>query len=266
MFLKPSKWILSGLVVVASSFANASTLTLNVENATQNGSDFGNSFTKNFSANGETQTLTITAWADTKSADGSSTDLLIEAAEIGDYPGGLGISNNTSGDGHTADNYQSNPNERDYDFFLLDFGDLSVTLNSITSGYLEYGASSTQVSVAAVTTGDLADKTWNQVDNNFSLSSGYGQFMGNSGSYYVNSFTSEAGEDLSSASSTRWIVGAFNHHFGGDASLESNDGFKLASIGFTTKPNKPGTSIPEPAPLALMLVALVALARRKVNK
>lgn len=265
MFLKSSKWILSGLVLAACSFANASTLTLSVDNATQNGSSFGNSFTKSFSVDGENKTLTITAWSDTSSADGSETDVLIQTAQASRYTGGLGITNrNTSGDAHTADNYQSDINKRDYDFFLLDFGDVSVTLNSIFSGFVRDGvASNHQVSVAAVTTGNLGGKTWSEIDNNFSLSSGHGQFIANNGGYLINSFTSEAGENLALTSSTRWIVGALNHHFGGSVNDEGNDSFKLASIGFTTSTNQPGTSpIPEPAPIALMLTALVALSRK----
>ena len=263
MFLKSSKWILSGLVLAACSFANASTLTLSVDNATQNGSGFGNSFTKSFSVDGENKTLTITTWADTVSGNNTTTDLNIETAQIGRYGGGLGITNNTSGDAHTSDNYQSNINERDYDFFLLDFGDVSVTLNSIFSGYVDGGAAANQVSVAAVTTGNLGGKTWSEIDNNFSLSSGHGQFIANNGGYLINSFTSEAGENLALTSSTRWIVGALNHHFGGSVNDEGNDSFKLASIGFTTSTNQPGTSpIPEPAPIALMLIALVALSRK----
>ena len=268
MFLTSGKYIISGLVLIASSLASASTLTLAVDDATKHGSSYGNSFTKSFTVDGETEKVTITAWADTTSADNTSTDLQIDEAYIGAYSGGLGITNKTNNDAHTADNYQNNINERDYDFFLLDFGNLSVTLNSIVSGYLDGGAAANQISVAALNTGDLAGKTWSEINNNYSPSSGYGQFysqtINNNTSYYVDSFTSQAGDDLSTTSSTRWIVGALNHHFGGDVNDEGNDSFKLASIGFTTnKPNKPDTSIPEPAPLALMLFALVALARRK---
>ena len=264
LFVKKN-WILTSLLALffcSSAHASTTPIEVNVSNATQVGSGFGNSFTQTFSVNGEVKTLTLTAWADTVSNNNTSTDTIIESAEIGSYGGGLGISNDTSGDSHTADNYQSNINERDYDFFLLDFDGVDVTLSAITSGYTSVG---TDVSIAAVTKSDLSGETWESVDNNHSLSSGYGQFqsISNSSGYYIDSFTSESGDDVSGTSSSMWIVGALNHHFGGNASSEGNDYFKLASISFTTGGGGGNsTDIPEPAPIALMLIALIAFIRQ----
>ena len=223
--------------------------------------------------------INVSGWSDTLNQNNA--DDIIERARDFDRNGnGWSIENRDEnpnqycGYSHSADNFDCNNNAwTDYDFFLLDFGNLEVHLTEVYSSWLANSGNGQEVSVAALNANqdaDLSGTTFagllgnDQGSGSFSFGGSGGTAGQNIASYYSNvSGITNAQNQL--VYSSKWIVSAYHEMFGtASGGSANNDGFKLAAINFIT-PNQPSV-IPEPAPIALMLIALAGLVRQRTKK
>mgnify|MGYP006403686669 CR=1 FL=1 len=270
-------FLLSASLVILANSALASTDTASFSSGYQSGPTNGIEEYK-FGTSDSDIDVWVSGWSDSDaSSDDGPGDNTLRDENIVRYGSGWGIINADESDNqpnHSADNIKSNDGSddgtwRDYDFFLLDF-DEKVTLESASFGWVNGAASNNQVTFIALNDGTNADNTQHDLNGvqigqlqsmvmgGVGSGSGYSQVMGNNGSYYA-----DVGFEKSSS---LWIVGAFNSAFGGNSNLAGNDGFKLSGISFSTSTPGGNTDIPEPAPLALMLIALCCLVRQKSIK
>lgn len=287
----------SFLMLAGSAFAGTTTLSFS------NVSDGGTSFNEFQIGYGTNQTLTVSAWSDTK--NNANSDPYIErVSDIDKYIGGWSVENqdetssSSCGYGHSADNISCSDDDwTDYDFFLLEFSE-AVTLTEasfswitgINTGYSNYynsyyvmeqsnsglshqnAVAQNEVSFAAITDGTaMQDNTFSNIIDNQTVNSGSSEVMNNhnfNNGWALTSSTSYYADVGFSASSTTWIVSAFNSMFGSEAGMSAgDDGFKLSGISFTTpSPKDPPTEVPEPATIFMMAGALTLLARKSLLK
>ena len=299
MILAPArKWIISALIalplpamasVTTVSFgtiSNSSYQNINNNVEAAAGTNYDNTATPGYIFNqfdvivgGET--ITVSGWSDTRdgdlhgSPDGAEDNTIERVVDFDRNGNGWSIENRDEGQGsgspqHSADNIDSGDGI-DYDFYLLDFGSQQVQLQGVFSSWnyvedqLNQQSGETQLSAVALnnlTNTDLTGQTFSSLR---SSSYGYGSstFSASTGnqaniaSYYA---------DVSvNASSSLWIVSAYNIFFGEvNGATANNDGFKLAGVVFTTNTT---TDIPEPSSLAVLTLALIGLVsyRKKNN-
>ncbi len=124
-----------------------------------------------------------------------------------------------------------------------------------------------EVSFVALNNGtDVNGNTFDNIKNNQMIDSGSSEVMTDYVFSNGKALTSSTGyyADVGfTASSTTWIVSAFNSMFGTEAGMsEGDDGFKLSGISFSTPVSKPPADIPEPSTFLIMLGALGLLSRR----
>lgn len=261
--------LIATLLVSSSAMASVTTTSGHFGGVTDTGNNF-NQFEVTFGG----VDVKVSGWSDTAGNTASnSTDLdpfIERAVDFDKNRKGWSIENadeKTStlcGYSHSADNFGTDCNYQDYDFFLLEFSE-AVTLNSATYSWVSGSVSNNQVSVAALDSNALNGKTWQDVKDDQTIASDWSQirWSGSSGqAYYTNFGQSGAGNatNLTFATSNFWLIGALNASvFGGDTTWEGNDGMKLAGITFTTGSQAPATSVPEPSSIALFGLAIIGL-------
>ncbi|NMP31230.1 hypothetical protein HII17_06625 [Thalassotalea sp. M1531] len=293
MIFTPKKWIVAALLLgsapVMASVTSFGTITVDgntYDNISGNGipSAPGSYFDEFQVDAGSGITINVSGWSDTLNV-GNADDVIERIADFDRNGNGWSIENKDEnpdkycGYSHSADNFDCNDGAwTDYDFFLLDFGSQEVHLTEVYSSWLANSGSGQEVSIAALNSNHSTDLTNNtfsnllsndQGSNSFKFTGSAGTAGQNIASYYANvSGITDASNDV--VYSSKWIVSAYNEMFGtvtnGSA---NNDGFKLAGINFTTAPGGGGgggNEIPEPAPIALMILALFALSRSRAQK
>jgi hypothetical protein len=287
MFLNTTKLSIASLVLMsASSFASVTTH-FGTINETYSNANFNE-----FSLTAGGVDITVTGWSDTDD-DGqgnvlSGDDKITEAVDFDRNGNGWSMHNadeinsNNCGYHHSADNLGTTCGYQDYDMFLIEFSE-EVNLSAATSSWL-YGqssgkntaASNNELTVAALSNENLAGKDWSDVKNNQTISSGYAGFsymgtvaseLGYNTANYEADFTSGSA-NVSGTFSKFWLVGALNTVFGGDKSLEGNDGFKLSGVTFSKNGGTPppSTTVPEPTSIIMFGLALFGFAARRKIK
>lgn len=190
--------------------------------------------------------------------DGRDTSVQ-SATFAGPWGGGYGMYSGDANDSHSIDNFIDNPQNdwqaTDYDMVLLTFSH-EVSLTGATFSWVgSNDVSSQQVTVAGLTdTGEdlvrSGSASWNDVSGSVADSMKNSFQIGQSGAYYSDfTFT---------GTSQYWLVGAYNSAFGYVSGFSKrDDGFKLASIGFS-KPGDPQDTpepVNAPSSFALLLLA-----------
>ncbi|MBU2979042.1 exosortase-dependent surface protein XDP1 [Alteromonas sp. C1M14] len=227
-------------------------------------------------------TINASAYSDTGGQESIGTyygydvraDTNVVSADLQQYGEGYGVINDDEkgkSPDHSVDNqseqgweYDSGAGsyyyniDTDYDYILLSF-DEEVNVTGATFSWL-WKDDDTQISVAALDDTSMLD----------SGSNSWGDIAGDAlavGSFDVLNCddTDLAMIDIDSVFSQYWIIGAYNTVFGDIGESMYDDGFKLASVGFTTKPSdKPVTEVPEPGTFAMLFMGgAFAMWRRK---
>ena len=303
MLLNPKKWIIAGLIMLpvhamaGTSTASFNTITntqyidINNPHETMPGTDYDTvanvpSYIYNqFEVVVGGQTITVSAWSDTRdgddfgTADGDGDNTIERAVDFDRNDNGWSVENRDEGQGagspdHSADNI-GNGNWNDYDFYLLDFGSQSVNLNSVYSSW-SHNPSDTQVSVAALDASSIAsDLTGQTYSSLLSGAQGVGSTSfttskssysfdndSNRNNYYADVSSITGSGTASPAASSLWVVSTYNTLFGtASNATANNDGFKLAGVQFTTADccGGGGKPIPEPTTIALLTLAMFGL-------
>ena len=200
-------------------------------------------------ANGHND-VTVSAWANT----GKSNRL--ETGKIKVWTG-LGAENRSGESGvpnHAIDNGGT---DKYYDSVLFDFGSDSIALNKIKLGWYRYDSDITVLAYTGSGTPSLGGEKYSDL-----TSSGW-QHVGD----YSNLGTSR-GKSINAggATSSYWLIGAFNPMISSKNWSNSNDYFKIYKLsGETTSSGGGGGgsgSVPEPSSLLLLGFALPLLRRR----
>jgi hypothetical protein len=223
------------------------------------GSAFGNVCA--FAGDVSGSEVRVTAWANTREENGTR---YLEDAAVRTWSGGLGVANRREGEGigqpnHAMDNYGS------MDLLLFDFGDDAVTLSQVKLGgwqtdsdisLLAWTGQGTPVIDGRqyATTGEAL------TSNGWTLIGSYGDVAGNT----------DATQTVdTAASSSYWLVGAYNSVFGaclsGTCSPE-DDYVKVLELSGTMAPASSSTSVPAPGTLLLLAGVLPFLRRRSREK
>jgi hypothetical protein len=286
MLLNISKLSIASLALISAS-ALASSSYADFSQITDPETDNFNSFSVLSSG----VTVSVTGWSDTANfsdAEGgnplSGDDKITQAVDFDQHPlGGWAMTNlderntNNCGYHHSADNLGSDCGFQDYDMFLIEFSE-AVNLSSATYAWNIDGTSNNQVTVAALNDENLLGENWLDVANNQTIASGYSQMedISATSGYYVNeatrhlsNFDENSESNTSGVYSNFWLIGALNTVFGGDESLEGDDGFKISGVSFSTDSTTtpPATTVPEPTSIMMFGLALVGFAasRRKTK-
>jgi len=268
MFLNISKLSIASLALISvSTFASVTTASFS--SVVDAGSNFNE-----FSVSAGGVDITVSGWSDTDDMGNgnplSGDDKITKAVDLDIYKGGWSMENldeiNKSNCGyhHSADNFGTDCGYQDYDMFLIEFSE-AVNLSAASYGWIADSVSNTQVTVAALSDNTLVDKDWKQVNDNQTIASGYSQMQSSSG--YFTNFTSST-SNVDGVFSNYWLIGALNTTFGGDQSLEGDDGLKLAGVSFTKQGTPPpSVSVPEPSSIMMFGLALFGFAatRRKIK-
>lgn len=274
--LNISKLSAAALVLISAS-SLASVTTTHFGSVSDTGTNFNQ-----FSVNAGGVNITVSGWADTAgdgvNSDGISSngddDIITKAIDFDKNGNGWSMENrdekyaNGSSTGyggyhHSADNFTGG--SQDYDTFLVEFSE-AVNLSAATYSWRYGSTGQNQVTVAALNNKNLNGKTWKDVKNNQTISSGYSQMQSNGG--YYTDLTSGT-SNVSGTFSKFWLIGALNTVFGGNSNLEGNDGMKLSGLEFSKQgTTPPPTGVAEPTTVAifgLALMGLFATSRRKVS-
>lgn len=290
MLLNISKLSIAGLALMSASAMASTTDTASFGLV----SDAGHTFNQ-FSVTSDAGVIVnVSGWSDTdeSNSDGIASngndDNILRARDLDIFNGGWSLQNldeqrangTATGNGgteHSADN--SKGGTQDYDFFLLEFSQ-AVNLSSATSSWLlgqgngslsnrNTAASNNQITVAALNDNTLLNNNWANIEANQTDASGFAGFTYSATAGYYTSDLTTGNAGVSGEYSNIWLIGAINNIFGGDASLEGNDGFKLSGVSFSTDPGTPppSTTVPEPTSIMMFGLALVGFAasRRKIK-
>ncbi|MBU3003584.1 exosortase-dependent surface protein XDP1 [Paraglaciecola arctica] len=266
---------------------------LNYDMYIENGS--GNNVDAGFDINGSSVIvdgvgIEVSAWSDTGNYDGYYTDgnwyglyyddpnnygieddTIHEAELAGPWSSngetGFGTENadgvyQNSGDSHSIDNFSNDSGATDYDMVLFSFSD-AVSLVGATFSWLTNSSSTQQVSVVGLN--DISgltggSSTWSDIASSDSVVTSGSFQIEHCDDVYVSDFTTTDAAQY-------WLVGAYNTAFGYvDGFSRNNDGFKLASIGFTKEPDsveKPPVEANAPSSFALLMLTGGFMAWRK---
>jgi hypothetical protein len=286
MLLKMSKLSIAALALISASSMASTTITADFGSVSDGGLTFNQ-----FSVVSGGITVDVSGWSDTdeSNSDGISSngtdDNIFRARDLDKYNGGWALENrdeknadgtNTGygGNEHTADN--TTGGTQDYDFFLLEFSQ-EVNLSSATSSFLlgqggstssrDTAANNNQITVAALTDNTLLNNNWANIEATQTDQSGFAGFTYSATAGYYTSDLTTSDANVAGVYSNTWLIGALNSIFGGNASDEGDDGFKLASVSFSTDSGTPppATTVPEPTSIMMFGLALVGFAtsRRK---
>ena len=229
--------------------------------------------------------IRVSAWADTESNSNSLDDRVVQSITSGDAKGlpfywsddkktdaGMGLINSDEvnesnvGWSHSIDNYGTG-DYKDYDMVLFSFSD-TVSLDGALFSWVNPDRKlSQEVTVVGLTQQGFdslssGHATWGDIASNTS------NFVSAS-SFHIEEcapgYEADFGEDMGFAK--YWLVGAYNTAFGSNSSFtENDDGFKLASLGFTKGPDLGETTeVSAPSSFALLILGggLMAWRRRK---
>jgi len=290
MLLNISKLSIVGLALMSAS-ALASTTYKDFGSVSDTGGNFNE-----FSVVADGVTITVSGWADTDnftSSEGGNPltgdDKITKAIDFDKNGNGWSLENkdefssSNCGNSHSGDNIGGGTgvkscNYNDYDMYLIEFSE-AVNVSAITSSWL-YGqgnstskkntaAANNQLTVAALSQDDLLDNSWTGVLGD-TISSGFSGFTYSATAGYYTSDLTTNDANVSGVYSNFWLVGALNTVFGGDESLEGNDGIKLSGVSFSSESSDPGSvtvTVPEPTSIMMFGLALVGFAasRRKAK-
>lgn len=258
---------------------------------------FGNTRTYLDNTSGNQLSLSASAISNTggtNTSGTSATNTKIQDAYLAIYSGGLGVGNRdlaTGKDGDTVNDTDSGEttspehaidNNSRYDMALFSFGSTDVTLKTVSFGYvsgdadfvvLAYDPSGAQPadprSTLVGTTGINGSSTYSGL-----LTQGW-TLVGN----YSNSSTGQLNINAGLASSSYWLIGAYNSTWSSTSCKKQsgstttcdtgNDYFKISALtGEYTPPPPPppppggGSSVPEPGTMALIAAAVLGLGLR----
>ena len=214
--------------------------------------------------------IEVSAWADTS---GNNDDLIVEGNLAGPWSSngevGFGMMNqdeedwgnySNSGYSHSIDNFGGSVT--DYDMVLFSFSD-AVSLVGATFSWLTNSSSTQQVSVVGLN--DISgltsgSSTWSDIASSAAVVTSGSFQIEHCDDGYVSDFTTTDAAQY-------WLVGAYNTAFGYVSGFsQNNDGFKLASIGFTKEPDsveKPPVEANAPSSFALIMLTGGFMAWRK---
>ncbi|ABG39865.1 hypothetical protein Patl_1339 [Paraglaciecola sp. T6c] len=246
--------ILRSAAIAASlmtmSFASFATDTTEWNFRSYGGNDYGtgnstSSYGNTLNFSSSSNSLSVTAWADTNEISGPDT---VENATAANNGYGL-LNYNRNSDGHTVDN------SGDTDMLLFSFDDL-VSITGINIGYY---SNDSDISIAAFDDlPTLQGQSWESVASTASFSASFAN-IGNGWSSL----------DTESTEAQYWIVGAYNSSFGGASGAGAgwSDNLKIAGLstvaGIGPDP-KPPTDVAEPSSLAVLAsFGLFAVWRRR---
>ncbi|HEX5127533.1 MAG TPA: exosortase-dependent surface protein XDP1, partial [Rhodocyclaceae bacterium] len=192
--------------------------------------DFGDSI--KFSSGGVT--VTASAWSNTAgSASVTDNTTALQTAYLGQYSGGLGVTNQ---DGSTGDaNEGVSPehaidNDQRYDSVLLSFSQ-KTDLSSLSVGWWQTDADVSLLAYTGTGTPVLAGQSYSQlIADGWTVIGNYAD-VGAAGSAAVST----------SVSSSYWLVGAYNPLWGGSLS-SGNDYFKIATATATVTSSSSSSS------------------------
>ncbi|NIB43145.1 hypothetical protein HBA55_26290 [Pseudomaricurvus alkylphenolicus] len=153
-----------------------------------------------------------------------------------------------------------------HEFVILDFGAEMVSLTGFSTGWTEYsGDFDSTILAFDGSSGDYSDPT-----SKSSISSSW-DTIGHFSSIGTKNTSSPVSVNVAPANSanatfsSHWIIGAYMPQFGSNVFVDDgDDGFKLNSISFISKPEDtvPGGEAPSPATMLLLLLGLPLLRLR----
>lgn len=248
--------------------------------------DTGDNFNQ-FSVLTDNVTINVSGWSDTAKFSGTNTnqvtgdDKIVKARDFDSNGNGWSMENKdeaksdgtqktwVQGYSHSADNLSDGT--QDYDTFLLTFSEEVNLASANYSWIFDDGDSSTgtatqgnQVTVAALSDSALLNKSWAQVVNSQTISSGFSQMQNSTQTGYYTDFNTVSG-NVAGVYSQYWLIGALNSAFGGSHSMEGNDGMKLAGITFN-KASNTSTAVPEPSSILMFGLSIIGfIANRRRN-
>jgi MYXO-CTERM domain-containing protein len=217
--------------------------------------NYGNTIACSQQPNGATTTLNVTAW----SSDGTNSAYRTASVNQQGVNSGFGIYNQTEGTGAGSPNHAMDNSTPGVDALLLNFtgGIGSQALKSVTLGWtgadgdfqvMRWGGAGSVTSIAGKSAATLLTDGWVLVGG---VQNGLG--LGDTDQVF-NSFNG------GNASSSSWLITAYNSAFGGSGFTSGIDAIKVLGISTGTAVSSPGTL----ALAALGLFGVAALRRRSV--
>lgn len=243
------------LAAAATGFAPAAFATWNFSGCTQNATN-ANNYGNSFSCGGDASGVTATASAFSTTSNGVATNVSggsqWATANLASYSGGFGVKNQFEGLSAGSPNHSMDSYNNTTDAILLSF-DSSVILNQLSIGWY---STDSDITVMRYTGAGAPPLAGSAVD--LDTVSGW-ELVGS----YADVHAASAGTtdtisiNADNKSSSWWLISAFNSTYGGQSWTSNNDYVKLLAVGGVQCSNC-GSSVPEPASLALLTMGLVA--------